>query len=124
MAAVPSPDTPGGPNFLRWLQFRVSGFECPSVYQLVNPSARAVSICYWADANRRGPPHQLSHSQDALLPPAVAYGIVCAAIDSRTNQQAAIKKIGDISATRWTRGARCARSRCERAPLRDPAASA
>ncbi|EFN58440.1 hypothetical protein CHLNCDRAFT_50203 [Chlorella variabilis] len=92
MAAVPSPDTPGGPNFLRWLQFRVSGFECPSVYQLVNPSARAVSICYWADANRR------------------AYGIVCAAIDSRTNQQAAIKKIGDISATRWTRGARCARS--------------
>lgn len=39
MAAVPAPDTPGGPNFLRWLQFRVSGstFECPSVYQLVKP---------------------------------------------------------------------------------------
>ncbi len=39
MAAVPAPDTPGGPSFLRWLQFRVSGstFECPSVYQLVKP---------------------------------------------------------------------------------------
>ena len=38
-AAVPAPDTPGGANFLRWLQFRVSGstFECPSVYQLVKP---------------------------------------------------------------------------------------
>lgn len=70
MAAVPAPDTPGGPNFLRWLQFRVSGstFECPSVYQLVKPIGKG------------------------------AYGIVCAAIDSRTNQQVAIKKIGDIFA--------------------------
>jgi serine/threonine protein kinase len=70
MAAVPAPDTPGGPNFLRWLQFRVSGstFECPSVYQLVKPIGKG------------------------------AYGIVCAAIDSRSNQQVAIKKIGDIFA--------------------------
>ncbi|KAL4859014.1 Proton/sulfate cotransporter 2 [Chlorella vulgaris] len=68
MAAAPAPDTPGGANFMRWLQFRVSGssFEVPSSYQLVKPIGKG------------------------------AYGIVCAAVDTRTNQQVAIKKIGDI----------------------------
>lgn len=68
MAAVPAPETPGG--VLRWLQFRVSGstFECPNIYQLVKPIGKG------------------------------AYGLVCAAIDTRTNQQVAIKKIGDIFA--------------------------
>ncbi|KAL4424349.1 hypothetical protein ABPG75_001650 [Micractinium tetrahymenae] len=66
MASVPAPDTPGG--VVKWLQFRVSGsvFECPNIYQLVKPIGKG------------------------------AYGIVCAAIDTRTNQQVAIKKIGDI----------------------------
>lgn len=49
MAAVPAPDTPGGANFLRWLQFRVSGstFECPSVYQLVKPIGKGGARRRW-----------------------------------------------------------------------------
>ncbi len=39
--------------------------------------------------------HGLLPSSDAAC---AAYGIVCAAIDSRTNEQVAIKKIGDIFA--------------------------
>lgn len=107
MAAVPAPDTPGGTNFLRWLQFRVSGstFECPSVYQLVKPIGKGGEFC-WSDLSRQctcqAPPGAIPLSTLPLPTtlgnpsPAAAYGIVCAAIDSRTNQQVAIKKIGDI----------------------------
>ena len=47
-AMAAAPDTPGGAaNFLRWLQFRVSGstFECPSVYQLVRPIGKGGDLC-------------------------------------------------------------------------------
>lgn len=130
MAAVPAPDTPGGPNFLRWLQFRVSGstFECPSVYQLVKPigkgGAQAGAVGWepaaWKMALRCGRPARrvltccgaaqrcreaaeggscrcrcmpacllfANAWPAAASPRAAAYGIVCAAIDSRSNQQA------------------------------------